>query len=254
MESYLFLAVMLAAIWFLNKNYANIKGRVGEKHVAKILERLNPQEYILLNDLYIPKEDGTTTQIDHILITKTGLFVIETKNYNGWILGTENSQYWTQVIYKRNEKFYNPIWQNSGHIKSLKAYLGDIIEDISVHSVIVFGKQATLKFNEPFKKAKVIKSNELLAVVKGDFNSEVLTNFKIEEIKQRLSSLYLQERKAQKQQSKKHISDIKKKNSYRNEQIKQNICPRCGGELITREGKFGKFIGCSRYPKCRFTK
>jgi DNA topoisomerase I len=31
-------------------------------------------------------------------------------------------------------------------------------------------------------------------------------------------------------------------------------CPRCGGNLVEREGKFGKFLGCRNYPKCKFTK
>ncbi|MFH1473168.1 MAG: type I DNA topoisomerase [bacterium] len=33
------------------------------------------------------------------------------------------------------------------------------------------------------------------------------------------------------------------------------LCPKCGkGNLVTREGKFGLFIACARYPKCKFIK
>jgi DNA topoisomerase-1 len=37
--------------------------------------------------------------------------------------------------------------------------------------------------------------------------------------------------------------------------IKTNggVCPKCGGKLIMREGKYGNFIGCSNFPKCRYT-
>lgn len=32
------------------------------------------------------------------------------------------------------------------------------------------------------------------------------------------------------------------------------FCPKCGGELRRRSGKFGQFYGCSNYPQCRFTR
>ena len=38
------------------------------------------------------------------------------------------------------------------------------------------------------------------------------------------------------------------------EKTASGICPRCGSPLVTRNGKRGEFIGCSAYPKCRFTK
>lgn len=243
---------MLAASWCLKTNQATIKGWLGEKQVSNLLNKLDPENYILLNDLYIPKENGQTTQIDHILISHKGLFVIETKNYKGWIMGSENNQYWTQVIYKRKEKLYNPIWQNSGHIKALKDYLGDVLNDVPVYSVIVFGKQADLKFEHPFTKAKVIKSEQLLSVIERETGENVLNHFMRQKIKHLLSSLYVKDKKAQKVQSKKHVIDIKKGMNERNSKISKNVCPRCGNTLVTRKGKKGEFMGCSRFPKCRF--
>ncbi len=72
-----------------------IKGYLGEKSVQFMLSGLEEDEYILMNDLYVPKDDGSTTQLDHVLISLYGIFVIETKNHKGWIFGSENSQYWT---------------------------------------------------------------------------------------------------------------------------------------------------------------
>lgn len=225
-----------------------IKGSFGERQVSYKLNKLDPEKYILLNDLYIPKKDGSTAQIDHILISYKGLFVIETKNYKGWILGSENNQYWTQVIYKRKEKLYNPIWQNSMHINVLKDYLGEALGDIPVHSIIVFGNQAT------FKKAKVIKIRELLSVIKNEPGDNLVSSFKRHKINLLLSSVYLQDKKERKLQSKKHVADIKSNLSKRDHLAAKNKCPRCGEELVERRGKHGKFKGCSNYPKCRFTK
>lgn len=71
------------------------------------------------------KVGDKTTQIDHVVIPNYGIFVIETKNYKGWIIGNEFDDYWKQIIYKRKEKLHNPIKQNYGHIMVLKEHLSD---------------------------------------------------------------------------------------------------------------------------------
>lgn len=69
------------------------------------------KDYIVINNLKLNTK-GTISQIDHLVVSNYGIFVIETKNYKGWILGNEDSQNWTQVIYKYKNKFYNPVLQN----------------------------------------------------------------------------------------------------------------------------------------------
>ena len=94
----------------------NIKGNIGERQVNRILSRI--EGYRLLHNIMLETESGTT-QIDHVLIGRKGIFVIETKNYDGWIFGDEKSKYWTQTIYKKKSKFFNPIRQNYGHVKAI---------------------------------------------------------------------------------------------------------------------------------------
>lgn len=252
METMILLAIILVASWWYKANKATIKGKVGEIQVASILHTLDPNDYILLNDLYLPKKDGKTTQIDHVLIAPNGIFVIETKNYKGWISGSEHNQYWTQTNYKRKDKLYNPIWQNSGHIKALQAALTDSLKEVPIHSVIVFGNQATLKFKQPFKNADMVHTSQLLSVIRSKNSSEGLNHFTRQKINHLLSRFILKDRKAQKEQSKHHIEAIKTDKNTRNQQIANNICPRCGGQLVVRTGKNGKFKGCSSFPKCRF--
>lgn len=74
-------------------------GKAGEKRVARKLDWL-PKEYIILNDIMLPTQYGTT-QIDHIVVSPYGIFVIETKNYKGWIFGHENSEEWKQSLWGR---------------------------------------------------------------------------------------------------------------------------------------------------------
>ena len=77
--------VVIAFILSLPK----VKGILGEKSVALFLSKLDPKKYRVFHDLYIPTAKGKTTQIDHLIISRYGIFVIETKNYKGWIYGSE---------------------------------------------------------------------------------------------------------------------------------------------------------------------
>lgn len=236
---------------FLNRSLA--KGEFGEKLVASLLNKMDSEKYTLLNNLYIPKGDGTTIQIDHIVISYKGIFVIETKNFSGWIFGDDSNRYWTQVIYKKKSKFYNPVWQNAAHIKALKEFLGETLKDIPVFSVIVFGPQATLKIKTPLKGAIAFSIHNLFAYFRSmpeNYSVSYLDRIKV---KQQLQPLYIQDKKQQKEQRNQHVSHIKQEVSRKENLVSINKCPQCGGELLERQGKYGKFKGCSHYPKCKFT-
>ena len=107
-------------------------GKEGEYEVARILKRLPADEYFVLNDLMVTDARGITTQIDHVVISRFGLFVIETKCYKGWIFANPKNRFWTQSLYAggrgwfaRSEKyrFQNPIKQNWRHIYVLSERL-----------------------------------------------------------------------------------------------------------------------------------
>ena len=107
-----------------------------------------PGDHRELWDLYIPKPDGGYAQIDVLMIHETGIYVIECKNYTGWIFGSENNLYWYQTLYSgksgvRKEPFYNPILQNKSHINALSDYLN--FQKEYINSCIVFGREAVLK-------------------------------------------------------------------------------------------------------------
>lgn len=118
------------------------RGDTGENIIEYDLINLHFYKKILRN-LYIPYNGGTS-EIDLIMLTEFGIYVIESKNYSGWIFGNENNKNWT-VSYNRNtkEKLYNPIWQNNTHIKALTNYLQ--ITDNGINSLIIFGGGAELK-------------------------------------------------------------------------------------------------------------
>lgn len=75
----------------------NDTGRLGEYYTFKYLSPLKGYKRFLFN-CYVPKEAGTDTEIDVIMLHESGIYVFESKNYSGWIFGTENQKQWTQTL------------------------------------------------------------------------------------------------------------------------------------------------------------
>lgn len=128
-------------------NYLKVRfntGFYGEYLTFNILERVNGNKKILTN-VYVPKETGGTTEIDVVMIHEKGIYVIESKNYSGWIYGDEKNKNWTQTFKNgKKEKFYNPVWQNQTHIRHLMKLLN--IENSNMFkSIIAFSERCELK-------------------------------------------------------------------------------------------------------------
>ena len=117
----LFIIVVTAVALFIKWKLPYWIGRGGEKFVTGKLLQLDSSQYKVLNDLLLPSNSHlNTTQIDHVVVSNYGIFCIETKAYQGWIFGEANQEYWTQVIYRHKERFYNPLRQNYAHVKAVE--------------------------------------------------------------------------------------------------------------------------------------
>lgn len=237
-----YLWILIIAAGVLEIFMPKIKGYFGEKSVAFFLSRLNKSKYMVINNLML-RIGNRTTQIDHVVISSYGIFAIETKNYNGWIIGKEFDDYWEQVIYKRKEKLYNPIKQNYGHIQALKEVLYEF-PDVNYISIVVFTTKADLKVTT---KTDVVYTVNLLKTIEKH-NIETLTDPIKEQIYSKLISLNVDN----KENRIVHVSEIHNRLAADDEKIRNKICPKCGGALVLRKGKYGQFIGCSNYPKCKF--
>jgi len=120
----------------------------GEALVASALQRhFNNQDYHLLNHITL-RHRGVTTQVDHILISRFGVFVIETKSYTGWIFANAEHPTWTQVTFNDKFKFQNPIHQNYLHVKAVQELL-DFVPTSAIHSAVVFTGDAEFKTDMP---------------------------------------------------------------------------------------------------------
>ena len=120
----------------------------GEARVSRVLlSEFRPPDYHLMNHVTIQMDDGTT-QVDHILISRFGVFVIETKDYKGWIFANATHETWTQVLFRLRFKFQNPIFQNKRHVRAVKGLL-DFLPPETITSVIVFTGEADFKTETP---------------------------------------------------------------------------------------------------------
>ena len=153
------------------------KGRMGECLVAARLRKGLPEgEYEILNNIYLPIDDGATTQIDHVVVSRFGVFVVETKNYSGWIFADASSSVWTQTIYQVKNTFQNPIRQNYRHVCAIADNLG--IPKEYIRSVVAF--TGDCEFKTPMPDG-VVYSRKLVDYIKS-FTTPILNDRVKEEI------------------------------------------------------------------------
>ena len=172
------------------------KGATGEYLIGKKLQKIPGYKKLIYN-CYVPKTGGTTTEIDVIMIHEKGIYVFESKNYKGWIFGTETQTYWVQCLQGRRGKarklkFYNPIMQNKTHVKWLRKYLATLNLDTPLYSYIVFGNSCELKNIVLTSHAhEVVTERDLLNLVRKQvmFSAGVLNNEQIDAVYERLYSL-----------------------------------------------------------------
>ena len=257
MELFTFILPLIGKFWYFIPIFIVLgvlktpwfKGILGEFIVnvsAKIF--LDKEQYHLIKNVTLLSEDGTT-QIDHIIVSKFGVFVVETKNMKGWIFGSPNQKTWTQKIYRHTSKFQNPLHQNYKHTKTLEALLD--LNDQQIHSLIVFIGDSTFKTDMP---ENVTYGGGYLRYIKSK-TQPVLSETEVNEITNKIESGRLVRSFKTNREHVAHVRNI----IDENERNTTNACPRCGGEMVVREVKKGqnigkKFMGCSGFPKCRYVR
>jgi hypothetical protein len=141
------------------------KGAYGEYLSFRKLEKVPGHKRFLFN-VYVPTDTGGTSEVDLLMIHPMGIFVIESKNYSGWIFGRDTDKMWTQSLEnKQKNRFANPVWQNAGHIKHLKANLKSHIE-VPFYNYVVFSERCELKkITVSRKDTWVLKRQDLAKTV-----------------------------------------------------------------------------------------
>ena len=254
----LFIPILILFFYFLWYDSAKEKGKRGEMRVSFVLSQL-PEEYTVLNDVVFRTNKGTT-QIDHIVVSKYGIFTIETKNYRGEIYGNDKRKEWTQIIvtevtyakkwwktytYVTKNQFYNPVKQSLGHAYRIKEVLSKF-PHLKIVPIVVFAGDAVL--TNVYSSNHVIYEEDLLSVI-SKYKTIYLEDKEVQNVINIIESNNVRDDVKDSE----HISNIREAERKRNIIIENGVCPKCGGQLKERNGKYGPFYGCSNYPRCKFT-
>lgn len=225
------IAILIFVSWYRSPKQ---KGKRGEREVARVLKKFGT----VFNDYIIVDQHGKSHQVDHILVSHSGIFVLETKNLSGRIYGRQEQRNWTQVLAygKVKNSIYNPLMQNKTHIY----HVGRVIKNkYPITSCVVFVNadirrvSADNVFTPRQLRSHLRKAPSVLTVAEILSIAETLQNAKNTTVS-----------------DKDHIKNVNETISA----VSRDICPRCGGNLVIRNSKYGKFQGCSNYPKCTFKK
>lgn len=202
---------------------------------------LDKQTYNRFHNVILPSSNGTT-QIDHILVSIYGIFIVETKNKSGWIFGSEDQDNWTQSLWGKKYQFQNPLRQTYRQKKVLAKFLS--VDESQIQTVIYFVGDSKFKTQLPSNVISSGLGSYIRHFVEQTFSQEELSRI-VKQIEQHTAESKLS--------NSDHLRSLKERHSS------TTICPKCGSQLKLKEARNGpkagmKFLGCESYPKCRFTR
>lgn len=246
---------------------SSLKGKIGETVInVAMWVMLDKKAYHRLNNITLPLPDGGSTQIDHVIVSIYGIFVIETKHYKGWIFGSEEQAQWTQVVFGKKYKFQNPLRQNYLHIKTLSDLLG--LDSSHFHSIIAFTGECKIKTRDELPEHVLTRGMVPYIKMKQD---KILTEAQVQAIVEQIEAqrfdrswrtnaqhnAYIADKKALNSSIKSNSKNTKSQKLASTE-MQTPSCPKCNSAMIERIAKKGTqqgqaFYGCSQFPKCRGT-
>lgn len=271
-SNFWWLGVLAIIVYIFRQPF--VKGKVGEIVVGLFMKfLLDKTQYHIVNNITIPDDKGGTTQIDHVVVSKYGIFVVETKNMKGWIFGDAKSERWTQQLFKVKHSFQNPLRQNHKHIKSLAVML-NMNDNLFIH-VIAFVGDCKMKNSDKlppnvtgsaFSTVAFIKSckdeklseNEIDAILTAIETGRMARSLKThrEHVKHVKNIIADKERSFAPVAEQQAEPDIAQETWMPKVTSDEPLCPQCGAKMIKRTASRGAnsgntFWGCSRYPKCK---
>ena len=214
------------------------KGELGEYKVDLQLERL-PKGYKYISDLLVrnAKAYSGYSQIDHIVISPYGLYIIETKNYAGEISGSKKDKTW-----KRNKKHdvLIPLHQNYAHISTIKELLSEY-KQLKYYSIISFTRRCVFYVDEELTKItspeQIIYDTELSDVLSRknllasrEYSKPPLSPIEVDHIYKRISYANITDLDIRKEHENKNRNRNRKETGFQSNNTKAR-CSICGKPL-----------------------
>jgi restriction system protein len=203
--------------------------------------RLRGPDYHHFREIIVPTARGTT-EIDHLIVSRFGIFVIEFKDRSGWIFGSDRDAYWTTVHFTQKFTFQNPLRQNYGHMKALEEFLG--VGPHKLHGLVVF--RGAFEFKTPIPDGVCCHDYVSWVAEKRDV---LLEETAVERIVSSLRSKAMHG----------WFAGLRHARSVRKRYSNDAVCPKCDGDLVMRIARTGpmpgsEFLGCANYPACKYTR
>ena len=251
---------------FIPKPYKD-KGEYGEYLIENDLKKIKWIYGRNLRNLYVPKTSDEASEIDVVYICTKGVFVIESKNYSGWIFGNKYDSYWTATLSnKTKNKFYNPIKQNANHMKYLQMYIERYFPDkaVPLYPLVVFSTRCELKNIKTTDQEPVIQRDMLIRTISRTLmdKDEILTKNEVDKLYEELYILTC----ADEEFKQSHVKNIDEKYKSGSKKIVNKTlgteltnCPRCGKRVIIKNEldenkKERKVYVCIAYPECQYSR
>jgi len=223
-------------------------GRLGECILAIYLRhKLDPKIYRVIDNVILPTDDEMTTQIDHVIVSRYGVFVVETKTYDGSIYGRAEEPRWTHVRFRKKSGFQNPLRQNYRHMATIAELTGIPMDCIK--PIIAFAGTTKFKTQMP---EEVVHFCDVPGYVRKLSDQQRIKDQQVADvaavIREWASTVGFWKRLN-------HTSNLKRKYGPVTRQMQSApvICPKCGQTMVlrTKRDGSGQFYGCSAYPACR---
>lgn len=244
------LSATAAAILLLVRGNARAvlrRGEEGERAVAGILSAL-PEKFVVMNDVIVPSRTGSA-QIDHVVISEYGVFVIETKNYAGILDGDASGKTWRKTLGGRAIEIRNPVMQNSSHVSALSLVLA-LKKELFV-PLVALSPECVLseRLSSSLRASGVsVVPFPSVASFVASRRARVFSRGDVVRLCGELSRVMYRSPLARRR----HLRSVAR-SSVRGE-TDYGRCPECGGKVVLVRGKAGLFLGCSNFPSCWFSR
>ena len=227
---WIYFIIFISIIYYLVSN--RLRGYLGEIKASNVLNKLPKKDYKVINDLML-FSDNKTHQIDHLVVSPYGIFVIEMKNYQGKVVGNTFKDNWKQYIGSKTNSFYSPVKQNYGHLRCVSDVLDISMNDLI--PVIVFSNETEIQTECEY----AINLKDLIKYIRTFKEKK---DIDVDAVYNKLVELNITDSRRSK-----HVSSIKSNLKKDDKIIDSGLCPKCGSKLIDK----GKYLACS---KCKYTK
>lgn len=240
------LALVLLLVLFSSAWFRAMTGETMIKLAVRLF--LDKKVYHLIKNITLPDEDGTT-QLDYIIVSPYGLFVIETNNINGLISSGEYQKVWTQTVSESTHRLQNPLHQTERKAATLQIQLS--LESDKVFPITVFVGDCV--FTSPMPE-NVIHDGGCIRYIKSK-TEQLLSNAEVQHIIYQLTKGRLEPTTHTHIQHTNHVQGCMESMQVLVKEM-EKTCPRCGSTMILRTVNQGpeadyRFWSCSTYPKCR---